>query len=97
MAKLRGVKKWEHRDDVVLELIELEILLDSLSQHALRNWNSDEACYVCLQDCGFKQLSKALGIVRSLLAKTGYKQKTLKRWTKPAPNQLYQKEAKVDG
>jgi len=35
-----------------------------------------------------RQLGKALGHVRSALAKLGWRQKTLKRWIKPAPNQV---------
>lgn len=33
-------------------------------------------------------VSKQLGRVRSIQSKIGHEQKTLKRWTKPAPNQV---------
>jgi hypothetical protein len=33
-------------------------------------------------------VSKQLGRVRSILLRVGQEQKTLKRWTKPAPNQI---------
>lgn len=35
-------------------------------------------------------VNKQLGRVRSILSKIGQPQKTLKRWTKPAPNQAQQ-------
>ena len=78
MAKIRGVKRWR-RMDVFTELMALEIKLDSLHQKALR--------------CGKvelveKDVSWMLGAVRSILGRVGQTQKTLKRWIRPAPNQL---------
>ena len=74
MAKLRGVQRWRHRDDLWTELMAAEILLDSLHQKTCDS-----------------QIGKALGCVRSALAKLGWRQKTLKRWIKPAPNQTVKK------
>ena len=83
MAKIRGVKRWR-RTDVFIELMALEIKLDSLHQKALRYGKVE------LTE---KDVSWMLGAVRSILGKVGQPQKTLKRWIRPAPNQRLRKEA----
>lgn len=77
MAKLRGTKRWQ-RKDVFSELMALEIRLDSLHQKTLKDGS------VILIE---KDMSWMLGAVRSILGQVGQPQKTLKRWTRPAPNQ----------
>jgi len=77
MAKLRGEQRWKHQD-VYTELMSLEIKLDSLHQKALKNGK------VTISE---EMISKMLGKVRSIQTFVGHEQKTLKRWTRPAPNQ----------
>jgi len=76
MAKLRGKKRWNHKGDVWSEAMALEIELDSAHQKVLKGKQLTE-----------KELSRMLGRIRSVLSILGHHQKTLKRWTKPAPNQ----------
>ena len=77
LAKIRGKKRWNTNKDIWYNLMATEILLDSLHQ---KYRNKDQELE--------KKLSRALGFVRSCLAQLGHQQKTLKRWIKPAPNQL---------
>lgn len=77
MAKLRGEQRWKHRD-VYTELMTLEIKLDSLHQKTLTRGS------ITLSE---EEVSKMLGKVRSIQAFVGHEQKTLKRWSHPAPNQ----------
>jgi hypothetical protein len=79
MAKLRGVKKYDHKRDLYCEVNYVETAIDSLHQHFI-DMHPLEIEHI-------EQLSKALGSARSLQARLGFKQKTLKRWTHPAPNQ----------
>lgn len=79
MAKLRGQQRWKHRD-VFTELMTLEIKLDSLHQKTLGTNG-----VVTVSE---EEISKMLGHVRSIQAYVGHEQKTLKRWSHPAPNQL---------
>lgn len=79
MAKLRGRKRWK-RFDVWCELMALEVKLDSLHQKATLNDGS--------LNLSEKEISWLLGAVRSIQSRVGQEQKTLKRWLKPAPNQL---------
>jgi len=92
-VKLRGKKKWNHKDDLYTELMACEIRLDRLQQEVLRDLKD----YVFVgNDClpykiyqkRLNEISRALGYIRSAQAILGHSQKTLKRWTKPAPNQL---------
>jgi len=83
-AKLRGKKRWNHKGDVWSETMALEIELDSAHQKILKGKPLTE-----------KEVSKMLGRIRSILSILGHYQKTLKRWTKPAPNQKKKKEAKA--
>jgi hypothetical protein len=76
-AKLRGKKRWNHQGDVWTEAMALEIQLDSAHQKIRRGEQLSE-----------KEVSRMLGRIRSILSVLGYHQKTLKRWTKPAPNQM---------
>lgn len=78
MAKLRGKNRWQHYD-VYMELMALEIKLDSLHQKTLKNG------HVQVSEM---EVSKMLGRVRSMQSYVGHHQKTLKRWTRPAPNQI---------
>jgi len=80
-AKLRGKKRWNHQSDVWTEAMALEIQLDSAHQKIRKGKQLSE-----------KEVSRMLGRIRSILSILGHYQKTLKRWTKPAPNQ--KKEAK---
>jgi hypothetical protein len=80
MAKLRGLKRWEHTNDLWAECMALEIELDRTHQKILQGKQITE-----------KEVSKMLGRIRSILAFLGHRQKTLKRWIKPAPNQ-YKRE-----
>ena len=79
MAKIRGKQKYNHPLPIWAEIWALERELDSLSQK------------------GFP-VSKQLGRVRSIILRWPgdaiNKQKTLKRWTKPAPNQMRGKRLK---
>jgi len=72
MAKLRGKQKFIHNLPIWAEIWALERELDSMSQKGL-------------------PVSKQLGRVRSIILRWPNdainRQKTLKRWTKPAPNQ----------
>jgi len=78
MGKVRGTQRWQHKD-VFTELMALEINLDSIHQKTLNNGSIE---------LSEKEVSKMLGRVRSILGKVGQPQKTLKRWSRPAPNQL---------
>jgi len=77
MAKLRGKQRWKHSGDVWSELMALEIELDSAHQRIRHGKQISE-----------REVSRMLGRVRSVLAVLGHHQKTLKRWVKPAPNQV---------
>lgn len=68
----RGEKKYEHTSDFEIEVLKLERILDSLHQKNRAN----------------KQISKALGITRSILGRIGHKQKTMKRWQQVRPNKV---------
>ena len=59
-------------------------------KHSGDIWNELMALEIeldSLQQKGYP-VGKQLGRVRSIQAKIGHEQKTLKRWIKPAPNQL---------
>ena len=76
MAKLRGRRRWlRPTRGLWEEVMAAEILADSLHQRLM---NSPYE----------RDLSKLLGHIRRALAILGHEQKTLKRWIKPAPNQL---------
>ena len=77
MAKLRGKKRWNHKGDLWSEAMALEIDLDSAHQRIRMGKQLSE-----------QEVSRMLGRIRSILAILGHHQKTLKRWTKPAPNQI---------
>ncbi|MGQ4915646.1 MAG: hypothetical protein ACP6IU_13030 [Candidatus Asgardarchaeia archaeon] len=79
MAKLRGKKRFKRYKDPYLTLMSAEIKLDSLHQKS----KFDPALRKYEEDIAF-----CLGAIRSVMAKFGHKQKTLKRWIKPAPNQI---------
>lgn len=70
-AKKHGRKRWKHVGDLVHEIMACESLLDSMLQKHPKN----------------KQISKALGHIRSAWAKVGYEQKAMSRFVHPAPNQ----------
>lgn len=78
MERKGGKKRWK-RFDIWSELMAIEIKLDALHQRATKDGG------VVVTE---KELSKMLGGVRSIQNKVGQCQKTLKRWSKPAPNQL---------
>jgi len=66
----RGKKKYKHVSDLEIEILKLERLLDSEHQKQRDN----------------KRISKALGITRSILARLGHRQKTLKRFQQVRPS-----------
>jgi hypothetical protein len=78
MAKLHGKKRWNDKPlGLFGEAMALEIKLDSAHQRIQKGKPISEA-----------QISRMLGHARTILALIGHEQKTLKRWTKPAPNQM---------
>jgi hypothetical protein len=96
MVKIRGKQRWEHYDDIYRELMACEIQLDSLHQkmsHDLRVLVFPEEKSLSYENYRKRlmQVGKALGHVRSAQQLIGHAQKTLKRWTNPAPNQQKKK------
>ena len=78
VVKVRGEQRWNHKD-VFADLMATEIKLDSLHQKALKEGR------VTVSEV---ELSRLLGNIRSIQSYVGHAQKTLKRWTRPAPNQI---------
>ncbi len=92
MAKLRGKRKWRHSRDLDRELKACEIKLDGLHQKITADlkkyvFDGESALPYDVYQKRLHAVAKALGHIRSAIALLGHEQKTLKRWTKPAPNQ----------
>ena len=83
MVKLHGARRWrksDYRTSIFDEVMALEIRLDGLHQKS----NLSHTKAITVSEI---ELSKMLGMARSALALIKSRQKTLKRFIKPAPNQ----------